>query len=81
MRLVKFKKVGDVVHTKLYSKASDTHCYLIPTSFHKIHVLKNIPYGVARRVRQNNSKDTNFMEQKEVFTFTLLKKRIIRLFV
>ena len=33
--------VGDVVHTKLYSKASDTHCYLISTSCHKSHVLKN----------------------------------------
>ena len=43
--------VGDVVHTKLYSKANDIHCYLISTSCHKIHVLKNIPYGVARWVR------------------------------
>ena len=50
----------------------DTHCYLIPTSCHKSHVLKNIPYGVARRVRQNNSENTNFLEQKEVFTQYLL---------
>ena len=34
--------VGDVIHTKLYSKPSDTHCYLIPTSCHRSHVLKNI---------------------------------------
>ena len=66
--------VGDVVQTKLYSKASDTHCYLTPTSCHKSHVLKNIPYGVARRVRQNNSEDTNFLEQKEVFTQYLLDR-------
>ena len=66
--------VGDVVQTKLYSKTSDTHCYLIPTSCHKSHVLKNIPYGVARRVRQNNSEDTNFLEQKEVFTQYLLDR-------
>ena len=66
--------VGDVVQTKLYSKTSDTHCYLIPTSCHKSHVLKNIPYGVARRVRQNNSEDTYFLEQKEVFTQYLLDR-------
>ena len=66
--------VGDVIHTKLYSKPSDTHCYLIPTSCHRSHVLKNIPYGVARRVRQNNSEDTNFLEQREVYTQHLLNR-------
>ena len=58
--------VGDVIHTKLYSKPSDTHCYLIPTSCHRNHILKNTPYGVARRVRQNNSEDCNFLEQRKV---------------
>ncbi len=66
--------VGSVVHTKLYSKPSDTHCYLIPTSCHRSHVLKNIPYGVARRVRQNNSEDSNFLEQREVSTQHLLER-------
>ena len=66
--------VGDVIHTKLYSKPSDTHCYLIPTSCHRSHVLKNIPYGVARRVRQNNSEDTNFLEQREVYTSYLVAR-------
>ena len=66
--------VGDVIHTKLYSKPSDTHCYLIPTSCHRNHVLKNIPYGVARRVRQNNSEDTNFLNQREVSTQHLLDR-------
>ena len=66
--------VGDEIHTKLYSKPSDTHCYLIPTSCHRNHVLKNIPYGVARRVRQNNSEDTNFLEQREVYTSYLLDR-------
>ena len=67
--------VGDVIHTKLYSKPSDTHCYLIPTSCHRSHVLKNIPYGVARRVRQNISEDTNFLEQREVSTQHLLDRQ------
>lgn len=59
--------VDNFIHTKLFSKASDTHCYLIPTSCHKSHVLKNIPYSVARRVRQNNSEDSNFCEQSDIF--------------
>ena len=52
----------------------NSNCYLIPTSCHKSHVLKNIPYGVARRVRYNNSEDTNFLEQKEVSTQYLLDR-------
>ena len=63
--------VGDVIHTKLYSKPSDTHCYLIPTSCHRSHVLKNIPYGVGRRVRQNNSEDTNFLSKGRYILITL----------
>ena len=61
--------VGDVFHTKLYSKPSDTHCYLIPTSCHRSHVLKNIPYGVVRRVRQNNSEDTNVHRSINIANF------------
>ena len=56
------------IHTKLFSKKSDTHCYLIPTSCHKDHVVRNIPFGVARRVRQNNSEDTNFEEQRVLYS-------------
>ena len=56
------------IHTKLFSKKSYTHCYLIPTSCHKDHVVQNIPFGVARRVRQNNSEDTNFEEQRVLYS-------------
>ena len=66
--------VGSVVHTRLYSKPSDTHCYLIPTSCHRTHVLKNIPYGVARRVRQNSSEDTQFLAQRRLSTQHLLDR-------
>ena len=62
------------IQTRLFSKKSDTHCYLIPTSCHKEHVIKNIPYGLARRVRQNNSTDTFFDEQRGVCTTHLLRR-------
>ena len=42
MQTVLWKKVDMLVNS---------NCYLIPTSCHKSHVLKNIPYGVARRVK------------------------------
>ena len=62
------------IHTKLFSKKSDTHCYLIPTSCHKDHVVQNIPFGVARRVRQNNSEDTNFEEQRVLYSSHLSRR-------
>ena len=62
------------IHTKLFSKKSDTHCYLIPASCHKDHVVKNTIFGVARRVRQNNSEDTNFEEQCVLY-FSHLSRR------
>ena len=65
---------GQFIHTKLFSKKSDTHCYLIPTSCHKNHIIRNIPSGVARRVRQNTSEDINFVEQRAVSTSHLLKR-------
>ena len=38
------------------------------------YVIKVMFYGVARRVRQNNNEDTNFLEQNEVFTQYLLDR-------
>ena len=56
------------VQIKLFSKKSSTHCYLIPTSCREEHVDKNIPFGVARRGRQNNNTDTFFEEQRVLCT-------------
>ena len=52
------------IQTKLYSKTSDTHSYLVPTSCHKDHVIRNIPYNIARRVLQNNSETQNYNNDK-----------------
>ena len=45
-----------------------------PTAISSPPHVKNIPYGVARRVRQNNSEDTNFLEQREVYTNYLVAR-------
>ena len=55
------------IHTKLFSKKSDTHSYLVPTSCHKYHIIKNIPYNIARRVLQNNSEQQNYDADKITF--------------
>ena len=51
---------NEEILTKLFSKKSDTHSYLVPISCHKEHIIKNIPYSIARRVFQNNSEKVNY---------------------
>ena len=35
----------------VYSKPCDPHAYLLPTSYHPIHICKSIPFTVLRRVK------------------------------
>ena len=60
--------INGKIHTKLYSKSSDTHSYLVPTSCHKYHIIHNIPYNIARRVLQNNSEEDNYTADKTKYT-------------
>ena len=62
------------IHTKLYSTQSDTHSYLVPTSYHKNHIVKNIPFNIARRVQQNNSEQCNYDKDKETYTNYLIER-------
>ena len=60
---------GTLLLTEMYSKSSDTHAYLMPTSCHPTHVCRNIPKGIMKRVKRNCSNDfkceEGFMEYKE----------------
>ena len=60
---------GNLLSTEMYSKSSDTHAYLMPTSCHPTHVCRNIPKGVMKRVKRNCSSDLKceegFMEYKK----------------
>ena len=60
---------GKLLSTEMYSKSSDTHAYLMPTSCHPTHVCRNIPKGVMKRVKRNCSGDLKceegFTEYKE----------------
>ena len=40
------------IETQIYSKPTDTHSYLLPTSCHAPHTFKSIPYSQAIRIRR-----------------------------
>jgi hypothetical protein len=44
----------------LYTKPTDKHQYLLPTSCHPKHCCKNIPYSLALRVRRICSQENTF---------------------
>ena len=60
--------VGGFIHTKMHSKPSDTHAYLMPSSCHPLHICESIPSSVARRVKKLNSEHDNYIKSKTKFT-------------
>lgn len=46
--------------TDLYTKETDKHQYLLPSSCHPRHCCRNIPYSLALRVRRICSQDSDF---------------------
>ena len=49
---IKSSLVGDTISVYLYTKPTDTHQYLLPTSCHSKHCCKNVPYSLALRLRR-----------------------------
>ena len=62
------------LHTDLYSKPSDTHAYLPPSSCHPYHVCKNNPRQVARRIRKICSEQHNYSAARDKFSTLLLER-------
>ena len=50
----------DKVAVDLYTKPTDSHQYLLPTSCHPPHCSKNIPYSLALHIRRICSDDETF---------------------
>ena len=50
----------DVKVVDLYTKPTDSHQYLLPTSCHPPHCSKNIQYSLAQRIRRICSDDETF---------------------
>lgn len=53
-------KVNSTTITDLYTNNTDTHQYLLPSSHHPPHVQRNLPYGLALRIRMIVSDDRTF---------------------
>ena len=65
---------GPMIMTSMYSKASDTHAYLMPESCHPSHVCRNIPKGVMKRVKRNCSEETVCRQGYEEYKDYLLER-------
>ena len=64
----------NILHTDLFSKPSDTHAYLPPSSCHPYHICKNNPSQVARRVRKICSEEHCYSTAREKFTGLLIER-------
>ena len=62
------------LHTRTYSKPCDVHVFLVPSSCHPSHTLRNIPYSTALRIYKNTSELAEFHKSKEEYS-NLLKAR------
>ena len=52
------------LHTRPFSKPCDTHTYLIPSSCHATHTIKNIPYSIALTIYKIASEPAEYEKSK-----------------
>ncbi len=53
-----------ILHTKPYSKPCDDHSFLIPSSCHPSHTIRNIPYSTATRIYKIASEKIEYDKAK-----------------
>ena len=63
------------IHTKIFSKECNDHKFLIPTSCHPTHILRNIPYNTALRIYKITSDEAEYTKSKEEYKKYLLNRR------
>jgi hypothetical protein len=75
--IIKDKEQNYQLVSDIYSKKTDTHQYLSPTSCHPPENKENIPYSVIHRIRRNCSdnveNDENFKKQAIMYKAYLMK--------
>ena len=67
--------IDGFIRTDVYSKPTDNHLYLSPSSSHPKHVFKAIPFWVASRLRRNCSVDNVFTKRLEEYKGYLVDQR------
>ena len=53
-----------ILATKPFSKECDSHCYLLPSSCHPLHTIRNIPYGIAHNAYKISSDPESYEAAK-----------------
>ena len=66
--------VAGRISTDLYTKSTDTHQYLLPTSNHPPHIHRHLPYGLAIRLRGIVSDDAILEERFKELTAFLVNR-------
>ena len=56
------------LQTKPYSKACDEHTYLVPTSCHPVHNIRNIPYSIGHTIYRIASEKHEYDLSKANYT-------------
>ena len=62
------------IHNKIFSKECDDHKFLIPTTCHPTHILRNIPYNTALRIYKITSDEVEYTKSKEEYKKFLLER-------
>ena len=55
---------NNMLLSKPYSKECDDHAFLVPSSCHATHTLRNIPYSVGHRIYKISSENCQYQEAK-----------------
>ena len=71
----KSRLVGNAIDVGLYTKPSDTHQYLLPSSCHPKHSSRNVPYSLALRIRRICSNPDTF-ESRATELSDQLRRRV-----
>ena len=62
------------LYTRPYSKPCDSHSYLVPSSCHPLHTVKNIPYGIAHNVFKLSSEVESYELAKSEYCSYLMNR-------
>ena len=66
--------INNNIETEIFTKPTDSHLYLLPSSCHPRHVTNNLPYSLALRIKRICSTDIFFQKHIEQLKLQLIKR-------